>query len=323
MSLGDNVTERKLPGACVAAHASRLLLEATEECWRVSCQPRPGARVITVIIINECNRRSKMVLPSIYLDVIFVLVLLCHPIILCPTFGHKKKKNFIQSVFKAVSKTCTQNEYNYIHLPYLTSVPDLAHSRHLGCRYTHVSDSLVIWEVDSHCKIQVLFRNFHELQNFHLHFCQPQTACVVERILWCLPVVSRPCFFPKNIHLLTLENAKGQWEQNPWTVRQEAFLSGWALTVEMQECSQCAVCQTRAWSSTPGLDVCSGVVDNHHSPQVCLWVSVFPFSPLLSEPQKVNNTLRALGDSVWSGQGHPCCRSKLAKRDLQFSRGCT
>lgn len=58
-----------------------------------------------------------MILPFIYLDVIFVLVLLCHPIIVCPIFGHLKKI-FIPSVFKAVSKTCPPNESNDIHLLY-------------------------------------------------------------------------------------------------------------------------------------------------------------------------------------------------------------
>lgn len=109
----------------------------------------------------------------------------------------------------------------------------------------------------SNCKIQVLSRNFHELQNFHLHFCQPQTACVVERSLWRLPTASQPCFLHKNIHLFTLENSKGQWERNPRTGTQEAFLSGQALTVEtdfsMQSTGEWLLPTLQVWKFVVGL----------------------------------------------------------------------
>lgn len=71
----------------------------------------------------------------------------------------------------------------------------------------------------------------------------------------------------------------------------------------------CAVCRRTVPANILDLNVCIGV-DNHCSPRVfCLWVPVFPFSPLFSEPKKVNNSLQALCDSAWSDRGHPHCRS--------------
>lgn len=105
-------------------------------------------------------------------------------------------------------------------------------------------------------------------------------------------------FLPLKYSSFHIRTCKGTVGAKPldWDARSLPFWSG-------SHCRnlgrfQHAVCWRMAPANIPGLEVCSGVVDNHCSPQVfCLWVSVFLLSRLLSEPKKGNNSLQALCDS--------------------------
>lgn len=151
---------------------------------------------------------------------VFVLVfffLLYHPSFLCPAFRNKRY------LFKVCSKLYLK--------PFLLDVPQ---PQHLGFCCTHVSDSLVTWDVVVNCKIHILSRHLPWAPKLSFPFLpmSPATCC-----LCCgeKPVMPPPtpqhCYLPKKryIHLLLLENAKGQWERNPWTWSQGAFPSWWEL----------------------------------------------------------------------------------------------